>query len=70
LVILDDKDARKVARGFGLKVTGTLGILLLARRKGLIPAVGPYIEELRKHGFRISEDVLGKILESAGELKS
>ena len=68
LVVLDDKDARKVARGFGLKVTGTLGLLLLAKRKGLIDVTGPYIEELRKNGFRISDEVVRKILESAGEL--
>ncbi|WP_206205927.1 DUF3368 domain-containing protein [Thermococcus sp. JdF3] len=67
LVVLDDKDARKVARGFGLRVTGTLGILLLAKRRGLISEVAPYIETLKKHGFRISDEVVKKILESAGE---
>ncbi|MCD6373534.1 MAG: DUF3368 domain-containing protein [Thermococcus sp.] len=45
-------------------------LIFLAKRKGLIHTVRPYIEELRKHGFRISGDVIGKILESAGELKS
>jgi len=70
LVVLDDKEARKVARSFGLRVIGTLGILLLAKRKGLISEVGPYVEELRKHGFRISDEIVQKILESAGELKS
>jgi len=58
LVVLDDKDARKVARGFGLRVTGTLGILLLAKRRGLISEVAPYIETLKKHGFRISDEVV------------
>ncbi|WP_173866219.1 DUF3368 domain-containing protein [Thermococcus henrietii] len=67
LVVLDDKDARKVARGFGLRVTGTLGLILLAKRKGLIEEVLPYIEELKKHGFRISERILEEILEMAGE---
>jgi predicted nucleic acid-binding protein len=68
LVVLDDKDARKVARGFGLKVTGTLGILLLAKKRGLITSVRPYIESLRKNGFRISEGILERILKEAGEL--
>ena len=70
LVVLDDREARKVARSFGLRVTGTLGILLLAKRKGLLNEVGPYVEELRKHGFRISDEIVQKILKSAGELKS
>ncbi|WP_297468806.1 DUF3368 domain-containing protein [Thermococcus sp.] len=70
LVVLDDKEARKVARGFGLSVIGTLGLLLLAKRRGLIKEVGPYVERLKKHGFRISDGIVQKILESAGELKS
>ena len=53
LVVLDDKEARKVARGFGL-----------------IKEVGPYVERLKKHGFRISDGIVQKILENAGELKS
>ncbi len=70
LVVLDDKEARKVARSFGLKVIGTLGLLLLAKRKGMINEVGLYVEELRKHGFRISDDIMREILKSAGELQS
>ncbi|WP_148206306.1 DUF3368 domain-containing protein [Thermococcus gammatolerans] len=70
LVVLDDKEPRKVARSFELRVTGTLGILLFAKRKGLISEIGPYVEELRKHGFRISDEIVRKILKSAGELKS
>ena len=39
LIILDDKDARKIAEKLGLKVMGTAGILLLAKKKGIIEAV-------------------------------
>ncbi|QDA30742.1 DUF3368 domain-containing protein [Thermococcus indicus] len=70
LVVLDDKDARKVARGFGLRVTGTLGLLILAKERGLIGEVRPYVEELRKRGFRISDEIVEKILKSAGEVTS
>ncbi|ASJ09762.1 hypothetical protein A3L11_06635 [Thermococcus siculi] len=68
LVVLDDKDARKVARGFGVRVTGTLGILLIAKRRGLIESIKPYIETLRKSGFRISNGIVERILKEAGEL--
>ncbi len=68
MVLLDDKDARKIARSFGLRVTGTLGLLLLARRKGLISQIAPYVEELRRNGFRISEGVVKRVLKEAGEL--
>jgi len=68
LVILDDKEARKIARKFELKVMGTLGVLLLAKERGLISQVKPYIEMLRKRGFRISDTLVRKILKSAGEI--
>jgi predicted nucleic acid-binding protein len=68
LVVLDDKDARKVARSFGLRVTGTLGILLTAKRKGLIENIKPHIETLRKNGFRIFDDIVERILKEAGEI--
>ena len=68
VVLLDDKDARKVARSFGLRVTGTLGLLILAKRKGLISQIAPYVEELRRNGFRISEKVVKRVLKEAGEL--
>ncbi|WP_297457854.1 DUF3368 domain-containing protein [Thermococcus sp.] len=68
LIVLDDKDARKVARGFGVKVAGTLGLLLLAKRRGVISQIAPYVEELRRNGFRISDEVVKRILREAGEL--
>ncbi|ASJ03771.1 hypothetical protein A3L09_07870 [Thermococcus profundus] len=68
LVVLDDKDARKAARGFGLRVTGTLGILLIAKRRGLIENIKPHIETLRKNGFRISDEIVERILKEAGEI--
>ncbi len=68
IVILDDKDARKIARGFGLKVTGTIGVLMLAKRRGLIKEVKPLIEELIREGFRISNDLLKAILKEMNEV--
>ena len=68
LIVLDDKDARKVARGFGVRVTGTLGLLLLAKRRGFISQIAPYVEELRRNGFRISDEVVKRILREAGEV--
>ena len=68
LIVLDDKDARKVARGFGVRVTGTLGLLLLAKRRGFISQIAPYVKELRRNGFRISDEVVKRILREAGEL--
>ena len=68
LVLLDEKDARLLAERLGLKVLGTVGLLLLAKRMGYIDKIKPLISELIKKKFRISESVVKKVLEKAGEL--
>ncbi|NPA62877.1 MAG: DUF3368 domain-containing protein [Methanococci archaeon] len=67
LVVLDDKDARKIAREFDLKVIGTLGILIVSKKKGYIDEVKPLLEKLINNNFRVSEKLLRRILEEIGE---
>jgi predicted nucleic acid-binding protein len=67
LVILDDKDARKIARELDLKVIGTLGILIISKKKGYINEIKPLLEKLITNNFRVSEKLLKKILEEVGE---
>ncbi len=55
LIILDDKQARNVARRMELKMIGTMGILIKAKNSGIIKAVKPIIEELATNYFHISE---------------
>ena len=58
LVILDDLQARRVAAGLGLRVTGTMGVLIAARKEGYGPDVEETIRLLRGAGFRMSADLL------------
>ena len=67
LVLMDDAAARAEARARGIAVTGTAGVLLVARQRNLIPAVRPRLEKLFAAGFRISPGVIGAILQEAGE---
>jgi len=67
ILVIDEKDGRKVARQMGLRLTGTLGILLKAKLLGHIPRVQPFILELLHHGFRIDELLVQQVLEQAGE---
>ncbi len=67
LVVLDDKDARKIAREFDLKVIGTLGILIASKKKGYVDEVKPLLEKLINANFRVSKSLLKKILEEIGE---
>lgn len=67
-ILLDDRRARLVARHLSLKATGTLGVLLLAKRKGLIATVRPEIERLEQQvRFRIAHALREEVLLAAGE---
>ena len=49
-------------------MTGTLGVELDAKRRGLVPAVTPLIDELQRVGFRLSDSTRRAVLRRAGEL--
>lgn len=67
LVIIDDNAAKKTAKYLGLTVTGTLGVLIRAKQKGLIERVQPLLSEMKRNGFYISAKVEKMVLEYAGE---
>ena len=66
-LLLDDRAAVVYARGLGLKVIGTLGILVLAKRQGKLVRVAPLIEQLRASGHYLGESVIAAALTAAGE---
>ena len=61
LFITDDAAARSLAERRGLNVTGTLGVLYLARERGLIPAVLPLALELHRRGQWLSDRLIAAI---------
>jgi predicted nucleic acid-binding protein len=67
VVVLDDALARRVAEALGLRLTGTLGLLLDAKRAGLIPAVGPLLDQLQALRFRVAPHTRAAVLKLAGE---
>jgi len=66
-VLLDDKLARRVARSLNIPLTGTLGILLLAKRGGHLSAVKPVMDRLDSLGFRLDRQTRAAVLKLAGE---
>ena len=67
LLILDDDQARKLARRLGISITGTLGLLLKAKSAGLIPQIKPYIQMIQLTDFRVSQVLVDKVLRMADE---
>lgn len=67
LLIIDDNAAKKTAKYLGLTVTGTIGVLLKAKQKGIISEVRPILWDMKKQGFYISQHIEQMILEQAEE---
>lgn len=65
--VIDDLAGRRCAVALGMPVAGTLGIVLRARREGLIPAARPVLEDLVAGGMYLSRDVLDRGLALVGE---
>ena len=67
ILILDDYLARQYAKAMDLTVTGTIGVLLKAKKLNLFPKLKPILDELVQLGFRISKETYNDILLIAGE---
>jgi predicted nucleic acid-binding protein len=48
-------------------VVGCAGVLLAAKRAGLIKTVRPHLEALAAAGYRLSPQLCSRVLEMAGE---
>ena len=68
VVFLDESEARGIARVYGLNITGVIGILIRAKREGMIPSLREELDKLRDEaGFWIGDDVYRNALCSSGE---
>jgi predicted nucleic acid-binding protein len=67
LLIIDEIKGRKAAKEMGISVTGSLGVLIVAKKKGLIQAVEPLIEKIQQTNFRISEELIEQVLKKVND---
>lgn len=67
LPLVDDQAGRQVAAELGLTIIGTLGVLVRAKRSGLLPAVRPVVEAIVALGFHATPDLIEKVAALAGE---
>ncbi len=67
-VLVDEKRGRRVAGGLGLRVIGTVGILLRAKAENRIPAIKPLLESLTNElDFFLSPQLCADAIRIAGE---
>jgi predicted nucleic acid-binding protein len=68
LVLLDEKEARHIARRLGLNVMGVVGVLIYAHKRKEIDQVKPYLDALRQTaGFYLNEALYLAVLEQIKE---
>ena len=67
-LLIDERLGRREASCLGLSITGLLGILLVAKRRGLVGAIRPLMDSLiSEAGFRVSRQLYTEVLAVAGE---
>jgi predicted nucleic acid-binding protein len=67
-LLIDEASGRQVAAGYGLAAVGLLGVLLEAKRRGLVRAIAPLVARVRAEiRFFLSDDLVRRVLASAGE---
>lgn len=67
LILLDDSDAREKARLYGLKITGTIGILLQAKIERKIDSLKETLDRLKESGFWLSNKLETRLLMEVDE---
>lgn len=66
ILSIDERKGRKIASSLNIKIIGTIGILILAHKKGLIKDLITVILKLVNNGFRLSDSLLNRIIDQFG----
>lgn len=66
-VLMDDKAGRRMAKNFGVASIGTVGVLVLAKQKRLLPCIKPLLDQLTKSGYFLGDCLIASALTAAGE---
>jgi hypothetical protein len=67
VLLIDERKGRALAAHYGIAVTGLLGVLTIARQRGLMTAVKPTLDDLRRVGFWIDQRLYEYVLHQVGE---
>lgn len=67
ILILDDLKARRIAGRLGLDYTGTIGVIIKAKHKGILHSIKPILNKIKLTDFRITEEIEIEALKEANE---
>jgi predicted nucleic acid-binding protein len=69
LILMDESAGRSVVKRLGMRVVGTLGVLLRAKQTGALPALKPVLDRLmNQYRFRLSRKLYDDALREVGEI--
>ena len=68
LILIDERAAVRKARLLGLRVIGTLGVLLLGKHAKYVSTIKPLLDKLIEHDFRMGASLYDQVLRDANEL--
>ena len=67
-VLIDERKARRIARAiYNLRVIGTVGTLVEAKKRGIVEQIGPLLATMRQNGYWIHDSIIDFALAEAGE---
>ncbi len=66
-VCIDEAVGRRIARLNSLSLTGSIGILLRAKREGILPNITSSLTKMQKNGIWLSDRVINFAIQKAGE---
>jgi uncharacterized protein len=68
LVIVDERRGRRYVQRLGIPLTGTLGVLLLAKERSLVDLLSPLLAKLQDAGLYLDAALVNRVLALAGEV--
>lgn len=66
-VLMDDNAGRCMAKNFGVASIGTVGVLVLAKQKMLLPAIKPLLDQLTQSGYFLGNQLICSAFAAVGE---
>lgn len=66
-LIIDELKGRNIAKNLNIEIIGTIGIIILAGKKGIVNDVISVILKLVNNGFRLSNEIIDRIIENYGK---